>query len=188
MNTKEVQDHLRALGWDNVDSDGSYGPITRASVYEFQRGFAFWNIHIDGEAGPETWAALRHAMATGGKTSDHFKFVEFRCKCGGRYKSCARIKLNRETVRGLEVYRSSIGRGVAIISGYRCTNHNRAVGGASRSRHLYGDAADVSPVQHYTRTARLRRFTGIGYQGGNGLTRHVDLRPGNVSRPTTWRY
>ncbi|AQS60252.1 hypothetical protein B0537_14920 [Desulforamulus ferrireducens] len=34
-------------------------------------------------------------------------------------------------------------RPVIITSGYRCPAHNRAVGGARLSQHLYGNAADI---------------------------------------------
>ncbi|MGI9328246.1 MAG: D-Ala-D-Ala carboxypeptidase family metallohydrolase [Pseudomonadales bacterium] len=37
------------------------------------------------------------------------------------------------------------GQTLTILSGYRTPYHNQAVGGASRSRHIYGDAVDLIP-------------------------------------------
>lgn len=43
----------------------------------------------------------------------------------------------------LQRIRDHFGAAVFINSGYRCTSHNTAVGGASRSFHLSGMAADI---------------------------------------------
>jgi uncharacterized protein YcbK (DUF882 family) len=72
------------------------------------------------------------------QVSPHFNLREFQCRC------CGRVKLSRELVRKLEGLRAAVGRPVVITSGYRCERHNAAVGGAARSLHLAGRAADVS--------------------------------------------
>ena len=46
-------------------------------------------------------------------------------------------------IEALEDLRERIGKPVRIISGYRCPEYNRRVGGAPRSQHLLGRAADV---------------------------------------------
>ena len=43
--------------------------------------------------------------------------------------------------------RSGLGRPININSGYRSPEHNHDVGGATYSRHLYGDAADIDVDQ-----------------------------------------
>ena len=43
----------------------------------------------------------------------------------------------------LQKIRDHFGRPVVITSGYRTAAHNRSVGGASYSQHLYGRAADI---------------------------------------------
>ena len=40
-----------------------------------------------------------------------------------------------------------LGKPITVNSGYRCPKHNRAIGGATTSQHLRGEAADVAPVQ-----------------------------------------
>jgi uncharacterized protein YcbK (DUF882 family) len=44
----------------------------------------------------------------------------------------------------LEEMRGRRGAPIIITSGYRCAAHNRKVGGAPRSLHMYGMAADIS--------------------------------------------
>jgi uncharacterized protein YcbK (DUF882 family) len=70
--------------------------------------------------------------------SPHFNLREFECRC------CGCVKLSGELIRMLEELRAALGRPVVITSGYRCKAHNAAVGGAKRSLHLAGRAADIS--------------------------------------------
>jgi hypothetical protein len=78
------------------------------------------------------------------------------------------------------------GRPVTINSGYRPPSVNRAIGGASQSRHLWGDAVDfnirgVHPREIYQRYDAT--WIG-GLAWSNGFV-HIDARPGYKSR---WRY
>ena len=43
----------------------------------------------------------------------------------------------------LDPLREAFGKPIVVISGYRCRKLNRAVGGASRSQHITGEAADI---------------------------------------------
>jgi len=188
MTTEEVQEALHKLGWP-IEADGVFGAKTFEAVMDFQRGYAFSKLRMDGHAGEQTQEALRHAVETGGRTSPHFRFVEFKSKGNGW------IKLSRELVLGLEEYRDLVGGPVRIDSGYRDPAHNKAVGGKPNSQHLYGNAADLDPVKPVPPVKRLKRFSGIGYQGATGLVRHVDVRHvgpnttgGTVGDPTTWVY
>ncbi|MDR1020422.1 MAG: peptidase M15 [Synergistaceae bacterium] len=70
--------------------------------------------------------------------SPHFNLREFECRC------CGCVKLSGKLILMLEEFRSALGRPVVITSGYRCPRHNAAVGGARRSLHLTGRAADMS--------------------------------------------
>ncbi len=74
------------------------------------------------------------------------------------------------------------GRAIVIVSGYRCVRHNAAVGGARRSRHVYGDAVDVQLGLITITHARAAGARGIGTQGN--YVRHLDMRP----TPSTWSY
>ena len=82
----------------------------------------------------------------------------------------------RRLVRHLDKMREIVGKPLFINSGYRNPTVNRLVGGASRSRHLVGDAVDIS-LEGHDRKALVKAaieagFTGIGL-GGSFL--HVDL-------------
>lgn len=46
----------------------------------------------------------------------------------------------------LDPLREAWGAPIIVTSGYRCPALNKAVGGASRSQHLYGQAADIRTV------------------------------------------
>lgn len=112
------------------------------------------------------------------RLSAHFTAAEMACKCCGYLFLTDAAK---RLIDSLEILRAQIGGPVQIVSGCRCQKHNREIGGAPNSRHLYGDAADlhvngVSPQE-------LRRIVkeicpaihGIGV----GKTKfHIDARPG----------
>lgn len=70
---------------------------------------------------------------------------------------------------------------ISVSSGFRSYACNNAAGGASNSRHLYGDAADLTGSHSLCRLAQQARshgFQGIlgpGYPGHNDHT-HLDYR------------
>ncbi len=70
--------------------------------------------------------------------AQNFRLAEFQCR------HCGVVKIDPELVRRLQKMRDEIGQPLIINSGYRCETHNRAIGGAKDSQHLYGRAADVS--------------------------------------------
>lgn len=112
-----------------------------------------------------------------GDLSRNFSRAEFRDKRTGA------VLVDGHLVEHLEKLRAMIGRPLRIVSGYRSPSTNRAVGGARRSQHLYGRAADI-PFGYCTPAqARAAGFTGIGVRGRYAV--HVDVRPGP---PATWQY
>lgn len=111
------------------------------------------------------------------RVSAHFHEDEFRSKDGGGVRVEARL------VWHLEKLRAIVGKPLRIVSGYRTPAHNRAVGGASRSRHLHGDAADIPYGYATLAQAEQAGFKGIGTRGRFAV--HVDMRPG---APARWKY
>jgi len=103
-------------------------------------------------------------------SSEHFKPREFACR------HCGQIKLTRELLVHLELLRRIVRRPIPIVSGYRCAVHNAAIGGAPRSQHLTGRAADIPPDIALLAQAKQAGFTGIGVLRGDAV--HVDVRPG----------
>lgn len=80
---------------------------------------------------------------TKGKTtwlSKNFESTEFDCKCKNY---CCETEVDPQLVTYLQKIRDHFGTSVRINSAYRCKKHNKSVGGANYSKHLYGQAADI---------------------------------------------
>ncbi len=129
---------------------------------------------------------IRKSLAREDKqTGEHFRLSEFRCEgpeCAGKLPSYISPKL----VEILEQIRDRCGgRPIHILSGFRCPTHNAAVGGASESRHMHGDAADIRIEGMATKTLHaevdlvVADRGGVGYyprRGGRAGFVHVDAR------------
>lgn len=189
MNTREVQEHLRTIGWP-IAADGVAGPQTARAVRDFQGGWAFYELAVDGQAGPQTHRALRECVQNGGKCAAYFAFREFKCKCppGERGGCNGWIMISRLHAFRLDRYRERVGGAVTVVSGHRCPHRNWKVGGAKASRHLFGDACDVPGHLTRDQVRSMGLFTGIGYSHSSGRVLHVDSRPGNPGSPTVWTY
>ena len=109
--------------------------------------------------------------------ASYFSELELRCK------HCGENKIKPGFLRQLNDLRDVWGKPLTLTSAYRCPVHNRskAVNGAEDSRHVHGDAADISwahmsGIQKAELLQRaLQRFTGIGI---SQAFLHVDSRPG----------
>lgn len=72
----------------------------------------------------------------------NFKIEEFNCKSGAKMPSNVLANVLR-LMNNLQALRNEVKRPITITSGYRSPAHNRAIGGAKNSRHMFGDAADI---------------------------------------------
>lgn len=77
------------------------------------------------------------------------------------------------------------GRPLRIVSGIRSAQHNAEVGGAPKSKHLTGEAADIPAGYLTPREAARLGFTGIGIDTTGRWAVHVDVRS---SPRAAWRY
>jgi len=110
-------------------------------------------------------------MVIMGDLSRNFSKSEFACPhCG------ALIGPSRDLLATLQYARTSQGRPLAIVDGYRCAAYNKIVGGIQGSQHLTGNAADVRAG--YATVAEWTAYGagGIGTRGGSVI--HVDQTPG----------
>lgn len=166
MTDMQLQCLLLYLGFAPGAVDGAAGPKTRAALMEFQKEHG---LEPDGVCGRNTHAALILAVYNGeereqtaSKTetiadapgagiygSRYFQRSEFRCTCG----KCGGFPAEptKALAAGCDRLRSAAGEALLIVdaggSGVRCAEHNKAVGGAANSNHLYGKAADLHPTR-----------------------------------------
>lgn len=73
-----------------------------------------------------------------GDLTRHFNRSEFNCPC------CGLNKTDSTLAKYLEIIRNEIGVPINVISGTRCKQHNRDIGGVPDSSHLEGYAADIA--------------------------------------------
>ena len=117
--------------------------------------------------------------------SPHFNVQEFKCKCGKEHE----ILLSTELVDKLEKLYSALNCSKIIVtSGYRCTAHDKNVGGSGSGQHTKGNAADIccysqdgQPISSKTVCCKAQD---IGFGGIANITAdyqytHVDVRTGS---------
>jgi len=108
-----------------------------------------------------------------GNLSNNFSKSEFECSC------CGDTKINHELVSVLQELREFFKASVTITSSYRCPAHNAEVGGAERSQHLLGTAADV--IVKGVSPALVYQYFDRKYPNKYGLGKyntftHIDVR------------
>ena len=114
-----------------------------------------------------------------GDLSTHFSTDEFACP------HCKKCSISGALIVALEKLRALGPEPIIIHDGYRCPEHNTQVGGAKKSEHMEGIAADLhiqglSLQQQYDRAKQILEFVngGIGVYDGNFI--HVDVRDGKA--------
>jgi len=132
-----------------------------------------------------------------GDLTENFSRSEFTCKCG-----CGFDDISLELVNELQTFRNLLWittgkpHKIRIESGCRCVPHNKSVGGATNSAHLYGWASDIkfgvvavnvaARIAYLSTRLGISRFRGIGlYKGKKSM--HLDIRFREVrTTPMTW--
>lgn len=119
-----------------------------------------------------------------GDLSAHFNRSEFRCHGHGQRGHIDHPTLvDPALVQVLEAIRAITGRPLRIVSGHRCQWYNARVGGAQRSQHIMGTAADIPPGRCDLVQARRAGARGVGTKGASAV--HVDTRAGRLAH---WTY
>lgn len=116
--------------------------------------------------------------------SAHFNAREFRCKCGKTHDT----EINPNLVTNLEkLYRALSCSKIIVTSGYRCPDHDKAVGGNGTGQHTKGNAADIIchgkdgsiiSTKKVACKAQDIGFRGIGNIDSTYTAIHVDVRTG----------
>lgn len=116
--------------------------------------------------------------------STHFNAREFRCQCGQSHETL----IASELVDKLETLYTALNCSKIIVtSGYRCPEHDKAVGGTSSGQHTKGTAADVccygqdgQPISSKTVCCKAQDlgFGGIANITSSYQYTHLDVRTG----------
>jgi zinc D-Ala-D-Ala carboxypeptidase len=183
-----LQLQIRIAGYPGTGAvlglDGDYGPLTAAAVARFQTAYG---LPSTGVADAATFNEI-YALQDDDCTPVNFSYTEMNnCNttwAGGKVSATVAKQNALLTMWKLQAMRHALGdHPMTINSGFRSTTCNSAVGGASDSRHLYGDAADLAQSSFFTyctlvQEARNHGFNGIlgpGYPGHDNHA-HVDTR------------
>lgn len=114
-----------------------------------------------------------YSRGANAQISTNFNSREFNCKCG----KCKTTLIDTQLVNYLQLIRNHFGKPITINSGYRCADHNKAVGGASKSRHTLGQAADIVVVGVEPKeVAKYAESIGVKGIGLYDSFTHVDTR------------
>jgi hypothetical protein len=104
----------------------------------------------------------------------NFSPAEIACRGTGK------ILINFEALDMLQALRDQIGAPLIIRSAYRSPEHNAAIRGAPRSKHMRGIAFDIAMDNHdpaaFEAAARQIGFLGFGFYPRSGFM-HIDLGP-----------
>lgn len=106
--------------------------------------------------------------------SKNFRVREFRCQDGSDP-----VFIDDDLVAILQQIRDHFGKAVTITSAYRTASHNKKVGGATYSQHLYGTAADIKVSGVAASAVADYADALLGTSGGVGrysTWTHVDVR------------
>lgn len=116
------------------------------------------------------------------KLSTNFDLKEF-ASADGKEPNAEVLKNLTELAKNLEVLRSHIKAPIRITSGYRSKEHNARIGGALKSFHVLGMAADIQVAgmkpEQVAKAIELLIANGKMLEGGIGIYRtwtHYDIR------------
>lgn len=111
--------------------------------------------------------------------SKNFQFKEFDCQGKG---CCSKTIIDEKLVAYVQQIRDHFGKPVTITSPYRCEVRNKRVGGATKSYHMQGRAADIV-VQGVSSREVAKYAESIGILGiglyetsADGYFTHIDTR------------
>jgi zinc D-Ala-D-Ala carboxypeptidase len=113
----------------------------------------------------------------------NFSKKEFECAC------CGQDDIDIELVKKLQELRMEYGSPMKVTSGVRCRPHNRAVGGAENSSHLFSIAVDIAMSDSTLRHRFVRTALAMGWKR-IGIAKtfvHLDI-DGRKASPVIWTY
>ena len=114
--------------------------------------------------------------------SKHFKACEFQCKCNGKHE----FPLDAALIEKIEKLHEALNcSAINVSSGYRCVQHDKAVGGSGTGQHTLGKAADIccygqdgKPIDSKLVCCAAQDIGFTGIARINDTYTHVDVRNG----------
>ena len=186
MTNKQKQALLCYLGYYAGSIDGLWGSGSREAARRFREDYGLSTSTSIDAAGEKMLLSAVAGTAQPVKKADewagikYFKKSEFACKCGGRYCNGYPAEINMDMVRAADKIRERLGVPLNVNSGLRCQQWNRIQGGATSSRHMYGDACDLGKPEGVTVEQMLDAAEDVvGSSGGVGASSwgiHIDKR------------
>lgn len=157
--------------------DGVAGDNTKAKCKEYQSAHG---LAVDGICGVATRNSLNNTENLSWDDIKYFKKSEFTCRCG-----CGTNNIDLNLVKILDKIREHFGAACTVISGCRCSKHNKEVGGVQGSRHVLGKASDIyiagvtsNKLLEYTKALvdeGTLRYTYTNNSNMSGVV-HVDIK------------
>lgn len=114
----------------------------------------------------------------------YFTQEEFKCKCG----KCPVKEVDPALLSRLNSLRAAYGKPLYVVSGIRCVEYNKKVGGVIDSAHMSGQAADLFCNMSYDRYQLMFHTIGLFNRIGIGTSFiHVDV---DLTKPqeVMWLY
>lgn len=107
-----------------------------------------------------------------GKRWPHFDLAEVKCQGHGVHGECC---VSVHLLDKLEELRARLNAPLVIKSGFRCMKHNKEIGGAEHSKHIFGEAVDVHNVRPWLRATLIHEAHRIGFKGFGFYRGHIHL-------------
>lgn len=127
----------------------------------------------------EEYSMIEFEKGRSDKIAKNFQYKEFDCHGSG---CCSTTIIDEKLVEYVQQIRDHFGKPVTITSPYRCEVHNKRVGGATKSYHMQGRAADIV-VQGVSSREVAKYAESIGILGiglyetsKDGYFTHIDTR------------
>jgi hypothetical protein len=103
------------------------------------------------------------------KLSSNFRLGEISVRSKGKYQV-----VQPHAIAKLQQLREMAGHALTISSGYRSPDYNASVGGATKSRHMYGDAFDINAgATGRDALMQMCRDLGAGYVAKYAESTHI---------------
>ena len=136
-----LRDDLAAAGWESavmMDGGGSSQCWFRGQTIKSTR--AVHDLILVYLKGDDSTGVKTYSVKKDGNTylSKNFKVSEFKCNDGSDT-----VLISDKLVDLLQNIRNHFGAAVTINSAYRTESYNKKIGGATKSQHVNGTAADI---------------------------------------------